>query len=99
MGRYVSVKISKSRKRGKKYDAVFTRADGKTKTVSFGATGYSDYTMHKDAERKSRYMSRHKRRENWNAPDTAGSLSRWVLWNKPSLSASVADYKRKFHLR
>ena len=28
--------------------------------------------------------------------DTAGALSRWILWNKPSFRESVADYKRRF---
>ena len=29
------------------------------KTVSFGATGYSDFIKHKDEERKQRYIARH----------------------------------------
>ena len=28
--------------------------------VSFGAAGYSDYTKHKDKDRKQRYIDRHK---------------------------------------
>jgi hypothetical protein len=36
--------------------------------------------------------------EHWQRPDTPGALSRWVLWNKPTLAASVADFKRKFDL-
>ena len=31
------------------------------KNVSFGAAGMSDYTLHKDPERKERYISRHKK--------------------------------------
>ena len=50
--------IKKSKKSDKKIDAVI---DGK-KTVSFGAKGYSDYTLHKDPERKERYVSRHKKK-------------------------------------
>ena len=41
--------IKKSNTKGKKYDAVIN-----DKKVSFGATGYSDFTKHKDEERKER---------------------------------------------
>jgi len=58
----------------------------------------SDFTKHKDTKRKKRYLSRHKKRENWNNYMTAGSLSRWILWNKPTLRESIEDYKKKFKL-
>ena len=57
----------------------------------------SDYTKHKNKSRKKRYMNRHRTRENWNNPMTAGALSRWILWNKPTLKASIDDYKKKFN--
>ena len=84
--------IKPSRKAGKQYDAII---DGK-KTVSFGATGYSDYTQHKDPERKQRYLNRHKKSENWSDPKTAGFYATNVLWNKPSLTASIADINTRF---
>jgi len=34
--------------------------------------------------------------ENWNDPTSAGALSRWILWNKPSFKGSVADFKKRF---
>ena len=88
----MNIEIKRSKKAGKKFDAVI---DGK-KTISFGATGYSDYTQHKDAERKQRYINRHKKAENWNDPKSAGFYAKWVLWNKPSLRASVADINKRF---
>lgn len=33
----------------------------KIKTTHFGASGYSDFTQHKDEERKKRYLERHKK--------------------------------------
>ena len=70
---------------GKKYTATFReRSSGRISKTSFGAAGMSDYTKHKDAARKSRYLKRHSRREHWNDPRSPGALSRWVLWNKPS---------------
>lgn len=90
----MKVVIKKSDRAGKKYMATF---DGK-KTVHFGATGYEDYTQHHDDDRKRAYLSRHRSRENWNDPKTAGALSRWILWNKKSFRESVADYKRRFNM-
>jgi len=93
------VKISRSPKKDKKYMAVFN--DG---TIThFGAAGMKNYggvgkERHLDKERKKRYLSRHRSRENWNNPKSPGSLSRWVLWNKETLRASIADYKRRFNL-
>jgi len=81
----------------KKMVAIFEDVDtGRRKHVYFGSQGMSDYTRHKDPQRKQLYLQRHRARENWNNPLTAGSLSRWILWNKPSLRASIADYKRRF---
>jgi len=93
-GKLKLVKIVKSPNKKKKYRAYFSTG----KHTDFGAAGMSDYTKHKDPERMKRYLNRHKSRENWRDPTTAGSLSRFVLWNKPSFRASVADYKRKFKL-
>ncbi len=78
--------------------AVFRTENGRTKTTHFGAAGMSDFTIHKDEERKKRYILRHKANEDFNDPTTAGALSRWVLWNLPSLRASIADYKKRFRL-
>ena len=54
----MEVIIRKSTKKDKKFDAI---VDGK-KTVSFGAAGMSDFTKHKDPERKDRYINRHKKK-------------------------------------
>ena len=88
----MEVIIRRSKKADKKYDAVI---DGK-KTVSFGAKGYSDFTQHKDPERKQRYINRHKKAENWNDPKTAGFYAKHVLWNKPTLTSSVADINKRY---
>lgn len=94
---YHLVKIKKSDKSDKKMMAIFEDCkSGRLKTVHFGSFGMSDFTKHKDPERKKRYLARHKSRENWNNPVTAGSLSRYILWNKTSLRASIADYKKRF---
>ena len=85
--------IKKSTRKDKKYMAIFGPND---KKVHFGAKGYEDSTIHHDDKRKDSYLKRQKVRENWNDPTTAGSLSRYILWNKKSFRASVADYKKRF---
>jgi hypothetical protein len=91
--------IRPSHKKEKKWDAVFIKPDGTEKVVPFGQKGYSDYTKHKDATRKQRYIKRHRGMgENWNDPTTPGALSLHVLWNKPSFRASVSDFKKRFNL-
>ena len=93
-----SVIISRSTKKDKKLMAVFNFPDGRRKTTHFGGKGYSDYTIHKDKERKKRYDTRHARREDWEDFTTAGALSKWILWNKPSLIDSFNHYKAMFSL-
>lgn len=100
MSKPYKVEISEATAKGKKKKAVFYDKDGKKiKTVQFGAEGMSDFTKHKDTDRRDRYDARHKPNQNWNDPMTAGALSKYILWNKPSLSASISDYKRKFNLK
>jgi hypothetical protein len=90
--------IKPSTRATKKYMATFLEDNGKQTIRHFGSMGMSDYTIHKDAERKMRYLLRHKANEHWEDPKTAGALSKWILWNKPTLSASVEDYKKHFNL-
>ena len=91
--------IVPSTKADKKLMAVFINlTTEKTKTVHFGNSGFQDFTTTGDEEKKIRYLARHRPREDWDNPITAGSLSRWVLWNKPTIKASIAYYKKKFKL-
>jgi hypothetical protein len=88
----LEIVITKSKTKDKKYDAII---DGK-KTIHFGAKGYSDMTIHKDEERKDRYINRHKKNENWKDPKTAGFFAKNILWNKKSVKASVEDTNKRF---
>jgi hypothetical protein len=91
------IEIKPSTRKTKKYDAFFD-INGKSKKVSFGAKGMNDYTITKDESAKEQYLIRHQKNEDWNDPFTAGALSRWILWNKPTLSAGISDYKKRFNL-
>ena len=98
-GRRLRLKtLRKSHKKEKKWDAVFEK-DGKEKVVPFGQKGYSDFTKHKDTKRRQRYIDRHSGMgEDWKDPTTPGALSRYILWNKKTLRASLRDFKKKFHV-
>jgi hypothetical protein len=86
----------KSDKPNKKYYIITN--DGKK--VYFGASGYSDFTIHKDEARKQRYLNRHRNNENWTKSgiNTAGWWSRWILWHLPTISASYQDIKKRFNI-
>jgi hypothetical protein len=93
------VSITPSSTKTKKYMAVFYDNDKKkVKTTHFGAKGYQDYTDHHDQMRKTNYLNRH-RNEDWNDYMTAGSLSRYVLWEHKSFDTAVKEYMKKFGLK
>ncbi len=60
---------------------------------------YSDFTIHKDEERKLRYIKRHNN-ENWSKSgiNSAGFWSKHLLWNLPSITASNRDIKKRFNI-
>lgn len=88
--------ITKSPNPLKKYRAIFD--DGRH--TDFGASGYTDYTMGShDEAKKHAYLARHRVNEDWTDPRKPGTLSRYILWNLPSLQDSIADYKRRFDFK
>lgn len=79
--------------------------NGRIKRVAFGAyhasgpdagRPYEDFTMHHDEARRQRYIQRHSRRESFNDPTKPAALARYILWEKPTVSASLAAYRRRF---
>lgn len=80
-----------------KYKMVFYDSMRKAiKTIQFGAVGYNDFTITGDIQAKMSYLARHKAREDFNNPLTAGACARWILWNRTSVSASYKDFRSKF---
>ena len=84
--------LKKSPRKTKKYQLV-----GSGVNIHFGAKGYQDYTTHHDDQRKERYIKRHSN-EDWTKIN-AGSLSRYILWNKKTLTASVKDFEKRFGVK
>ena len=93
------ISITESSKPDKKLQAVFETDSGRTKTIHFGARGMNDFTITGDKDARERYIARHSANENFEKPDTAGSLSRYILWgSSKSRAKNIAEYKRRFNL-
>jgi len=91
--------VKKSTRPGKKYMAIFTRDNGRTKTTHFGAAGMTDYLQSKDKERRKRYRDRHKKDLKTKDPTRAGYLSYYLLWgDSTSLRTNINSYKNRFNL-
>ncbi len=73
---------------GKKWDVYVPHGD-RLRKVSYGAAGMSDYTKHKDKERRVRYRARHVG-DRVDDPYAPGFWSMWHLWGES------ADHKRAF---
>jgi len=71
-----------SRAAGKKY---YIKYQGKR--INFGAAGMSDYTIHKDEDRRRRYRARHGSirlkdgRLAYKVKSQAAYWSWWILWD------------------
>ena len=95
----MKVTITDSTNPKKKLMAIFTDDDGKKiKTTHFGQAGADDYTITNDKEQRTRYRNRHKKDLDTNDYKKAGYLSWFLLWNKPTLTESIKDYKKRFNL-
>jgi hypothetical protein len=94
--------VEPSPRPAKKLVAVFD-ADGKTRSVHFGAAGYGDYIKYHALdprlaeEKRKHYIARHSRgAEHWTDPMSPGALSRYLLWEKSSLAAAIKGYQSRF---
>lgn len=104
------ISIVPSNRKDKKYKATFELDKERSVTTHFGASGYRDYTLMSNpksefyiknsGERekvRQAYLKRHAK-EDWMKPLTAGSLSRFILWEKTTIPAAIKNFKRKFSL-
>ena len=91
---------SDSNTQNKRYQVTFfLMVTKKIKTVSFGLKEECTYIDHRDDKKKSAYLARHsKNNEDWSDYMSADSLSRWLLWSKPTITDSLKDYKKRFKL-
>jgi hypothetical protein len=101
------IRVSNSDLPGKKLKIVIEDEDtNRTKTIHIGQRGANDFIKWNKIspslaeERKTAYINRHQAREDWTKSGikTAGFWSRWLLWNKRSLSQSISDVRKRFNL-
>jgi len=100
------IEIKESTNPKKKLMAVFkNKKTGRNKTVHFGSKGNKDFTIYSEEEsskvassKRKAYIARHQVREDWSNPFSAGALSRYILWEKKTIPASITYYKKKFKL-
>jgi hypothetical protein len=104
----VFVKFSPSTNPKKKLMAQFFDKEGKKKkTTHFGSSPNKDFTIYskesKDIAKteRNKYIARHKVRENWtqSGMTTAGALSRYVLWEKPTVEGGKRAYAKQYGLK
>jgi hypothetical protein len=99
----VKLVVSNSDRKGKRFKAVFTYENGKTKTSHFGLKNpkKGTYIDHKDKEIRKNYRARHDKTEkkfhsDFTRPST---LSRFVLWgDETNLKEAIKSYKNRFNL-
>jgi hypothetical protein len=94
------ISITQSPRDDKKLQVKLETDSGREKNIHIGAKGMDDFTKTKDEEAKERYIDRHKAREDWRLSGllTAGFWAKHLLWNKPTLQASIRDTKERFNL-
>ena len=86
--------LGNSKKSGKRY---YVRELTTNRTVHFGDVHYENYLIHQDDNRKRAYRKRHIN-DNIKDPFSAGFWSYNLLWNKPYLSQSIDDIKKRFDI-
>lgn len=92
----MSYHLYKSDKPDKKFYVIPPDSNNK---IYFGSSAYEDYTIHKDLHRRKLYDTRHRRRENWRNPRTAGFWSKFILWNQPTIQESIKFTENKFKIK
>ena len=86
--------IRKSHLPTKKWDAIFKSG----RVVPFGDTGYTDYTLSGDKEKRRLYRLRHAS-DNINNPFTPGSLSYHILWgDSMRIQENLKKFKKKLSI-
>lgn len=89
------LKLYKSVNPSKKYDIyLYNPKSNRIKKISFGAYGMSDYTIHKDKERRERYRNRHQK-DKIDDPFSPGFWSWHVLWGRYTSKQKCLDYVTK----
>jgi hypothetical protein len=90
--------VTTSNAKNKRLRAKF-KVGSKTQSVSFGLKNGKTYVDGRTWAEREAYLARHRPREDFNDPLTAGSLSAHILWGKhDTITKNVKAFKSKFKL-
>jgi hypothetical protein len=93
--------IYDSQQKNKRFLAVFVQNDIIQFKVHFGSENGMTFVDHGDIIKRANYLKRHAAlNEDWNLPNSAGSLSRWILWgDSDNLETNIKAFKKRFKLQ
>jgi hypothetical protein len=87
------MRFKPSTKKDKRFMVTFENG----KVVHFGAKKGQTYIDHKDKAKRAAWIARHRVREDWNDPYSAGALSRFLLWgDSTDFETNHRAFMRKF---
>ena len=93
------LRIEPSPQKRKKLRAVFDNGAA----VHFGGRGCSDFTTYSATvpkalarAKRQAYIARHGAAESWRDPRAPATLSRYLLWERPTLQGALAAYRKRF---
>lgn len=93
------LRVERLKNDDKRFVAIFQKDDGKEKRTKFGQPGANNtYLDGASKEVRENYRKRHKRDLRTNDPTRAGYLAMGIIWNKPTLEASIRDYRRRLNI-
>lgn len=95
----INVKLVKSPRKNKKLRMLFLDPENQlVHYTDFGADTMSDFTLHRDEQRKQRFLQRFRKLIETTRTDPTNpmTLSRMILWSKKTLKESFEDYKQHF---
>ena len=90
--------MAPSPRKGKKYEIMFLKENGRPLTIHFGSKTSKTYLDHGDKDKRRAYIARHAPNERWDEVN-AGSLSRYLLWEGTDLEKNLKAYFKRFGIK
>lgn len=89
-----------SPKKDKRFTALFEKKSDKIKQIHFGSKNGKTFIDHQDKTKKRNWLKRHSKNiiRFQNNPYTPMTLSRMILWNKPTIDESLENFIANFDL-
>ena len=90
------MKIEPSTRKGKRFMVTFENG----KTVHFGQAGGTTYIDEGDKAKRTAYLKRHEKNEDWSDPYSAGAISRYLLWgDSKDLETNHIAFMKRFKVK